>query len=73
MNMGLRYPMIFAATVAENIVMDRLAEGYEKAALEAAKRKTLPKGLDQELTREFSEDGVELNRPRPWIPWQNTA
>lgn len=59
---------LFAATAAENIVMDRLGEGYEKAALEAAKRsgfleklETLPKGLHQELTREFSEDGVELS------------
>lgn len=59
---------LFAATAAENIVMDRLGEGYEKAALEAAgksgfleKLETLPKGLHQELTREFSEDGVELS------------
>lgn len=59
---------LFAATAAENIVMDRLGKGYEKAALEAAKRsgfleklETLSKGLHQELTREFSEDGVELS------------
>lgn len=59
---------LFAATAAENIVMDRLPEGYEQAALEAAgksgfleKLETLQKGLDQELTREFSEDGVELS------------
>lgn len=59
---------LFAATAAENIVMDRLAEGYEKAALEAAGRSgfleklnTLPKGLRQELTKEFCEDGVELS------------
>ncbi len=59
---------LFAATAAENIVMDRLGEGYEKAALEAAKKsgfleklETLPKGLHQELTKEFSEDGVELS------------
>lgn len=59
---------LFAATVAENIVMDRLTAGYETAALEAVKRsgfleklETLPNGLCQELTKEFSEDGVELS------------
>lgn len=59
---------LFAATAAENIVMDRLTAGYEKAALEAVKKsgfleklETLPGGLHQELTKEFSEDGVELS------------
>lgn len=59
---------LFAATAAENIVMDRLTEGYEETALEAVKKsgfleklETLPNGLHQELTKEFSEDGVELS------------
>lgn len=59
---------LFAATAAENIVMDRLPAGYESAALEAVKKsgfldklETLPNGLHQELTKEFSEDGVELS------------
>lgn len=59
---------LFAATVAENVVMDRLPEGYEESVLKAVrqsgfleKAELLPKGIRQELTREFSEDGVELS------------
>ena len=59
---------LFAATVAENVVMDRLADGYEESVLKAVRRsgflekaELLPKGIGQELTREFSEDGVELS------------
>ncbi|MCI8308333.1 MAG: ABC transporter ATP-binding protein [Lachnospiraceae bacterium] len=59
---------LFAAAVAENIVMDRLTKGYETAALAAVRKsgfleklQTLPNGLNQELTKEFYEDGVELS------------
>lgn len=59
---------LFAATVAENVVMDRLTDGCEEPVLRAVrqsgfleKAERLPKGIGQELTREFSEDGVELS------------
>lgn len=59
---------LFAATVAENVVMDRLPDGYEELVLKAVrqsgfleKAELLPEGIGQELTREFSEDGVELS------------
>ena len=59
---------LFAATVAENVVMDRVTEADESAILEAVKKsgfyeklEAFPKGLSQELTREFSEEGTELS------------
>lgn len=59
---------LFAATVEENVVMDCPVNGSETKVLEAIQKsgfsdklKTLPKGIKQELTREFSEDGVELS------------
>lgn len=69
---------LFAATVAENVVMDRVdvdcADGTTGAIAEegaildavtksgfAAKLATLSKGLNQELTREFSDEGTDLS------------
>lgn len=59
---------LFAATVAENVVMDRMTEEDESAILEAVKKSgfyeklgAFPKGISQELTREFSEEGTELS------------
>lgn len=59
---------LFAATVEENVVMDLPPEGCEPAVREAMdksgfseKLKTLPEGIRQELTKEFSEEGVELS------------
>lgn len=59
---------LFAATVEENVVMDLPTEGCEPAVREAMKKsgfseklKTLPEGIHQELTKEFSEEGVELS------------
>lgn len=70
---------LFAATVAENVVMDRVnmseddipADGknvQEYAILEAVtksgfseKLATFPMGLQQELTREFSDKGTDLS------------
>lgn len=59
---------LFAATVEENVVMDLPAEGCETAVHEAIKKsgfsdklKTLPHGMRQQLTKEFSEEGVELS------------
>lgn len=59
---------LFAATVEENVVMDLPTEGCEPAVREAMKKsgfseklKTLPEGIRQELTKEFSEEGVELS------------
>ena len=59
---------LFAATVAENVVMDR-TEGIEEQSIWEAVRKSgfaeklamLPRGLQQELTREFSEEGTDLS------------
>ena len=59
---------LFAATVAENVVMDR-TEGIEEKNIWEAVRKSgfaeklaiLPKGLQQELTREFSEESTDLS------------
>ena len=59
---------LFAASVAENVVMDR-TEGVEEQSIWEAVRKsgfaeklaTLSKGLRQELTREFSEEGTDLS------------
>lgn len=59
---------LFAATVEENVVMDLPTEGCEPAVREAMEKsgfseklKTLPEGIRQELTKEFSEEGVELS------------
>jgi len=69
---------LFATTVAENVVMDRVAvedmdktlrdDATERAVLEAVKKSgfseklaTFPMGLQQELTREFSDEGTDLS------------
>lgn len=59
---------LFAATVEENVVMDLPDKRWQPAVWEAMERsgfseklKTLPKGIRQELTKEFSEEGVELS------------
>lgn len=59
---------LFAATVAENVVMDRVKEEDEGAILEAVKKSgfheklnTFSKWLCQDLTKEFSEEGMELS------------
>lgn len=59
---------LFAASVEENVVMDLTDKGCEgsvRNALEksgfSGKLSTLPYGIKQELTREFSDDGVELS------------
>lgn len=59
---------IYGATLAENVVMGEYGEADEervRKALEMAdfgnRLKTLPKGLDTELTKEFVEEGVNLS------------
>jgi len=59
---------LFAATVAENVVMDQVDTGDEKHILVAIRKsgfdgklETLPGGLSQELTKEFSKRGTELS------------
>ena len=69
---------LFAATVVENVVMDRVAvedanqklrdDAMEHAVLDAvtksgfaSKLATFPMGLQQELTREFSDEGTDLS------------
>lgn len=59
---------LFAATVSENVVMDKTTERCEQSVLESIRKsgfyeklQTLPKGIEQELTREFCDDGVELS------------
>ncbi len=59
---------LFAATVEENVIMDYPVDGAEPEVLEAIEKSgfsdklnTLPKGIKQELTREFSEEGTELS------------
>ena len=59
---------LFAATVAENVVMDLVKPEDDNAILESVRKsgfydklKTLPGGLSQELTKEFSEEGTELS------------
>ena len=59
---------LFAATVAENIVMDQVQAGDETAIRDAVsksgfdqKLQTLSGGLSQELTKEFSQTGTELS------------
>lgn len=59
---------VFAGTVAENVEMD-FADNSRRQAIEDAlaksgfsdKLKKLEKGIDTPLTREFSEDGVNLS------------
>ncbi|MBE5930568.1 MAG: ABC transporter ATP-binding protein [Lachnospiraceae bacterium] len=60
---------LFAATVAENVVMDRVHADKDKSAILDAVTKsgfapkfaTFPIGLQQELTREFSDKGTDLS------------
>lgn len=59
---------VFAGTVAENVEMDFVQDArrgeIEDALLKSGfseKLKTLKKGIDTPLTREFSEDGVNLS------------
>lgn len=59
---------IFAATVAENILCDKLTEERRPALTEAVeavsfaeKLAELPNGLDTHLTREFRDKGVNLS------------
>lgn len=59
---------LFAATVAENVVMDLVKPEDDNAILESVRKsgfydklKALPGGLSQELTKEFSEEGTELS------------
>ncbi len=59
---------IYGATLAENVVMGEYGKADEervRKALEMAdfgnRLKTLPKGLDTELTKEFVEEGVNLS------------
>lgn len=59
---------LFAATVAENVVMDQVKADDGNAVLEAVRKsgfyeklQTLSNGLSQELTKEFSEEGTELS------------
>ncbi len=59
---------LFAASVAENVVMDRVKAEDESNIISAVKRsgfyeklKELPGGLTQELTKEFSDEGTELS------------
>ena len=60
---------LFAATVAENVVMDRVHADKDKSAILDAVTKsgfapkfaTFPMGLQQELTREFSDKGTDLS------------
>mgnify|MGYP003291966889 CR=1 FL=1 len=59
---------LFAATVAENVVMDRVTvdmkEGIQDAVEKsgfAEKLASFPLGTEQELTKEFSEKGTDLS------------
>lgn len=64
---------IFAATVAENVAGGELSEGEagereRQRVIQALKKSTfddklatLPNGIDTQLTREFSDEGVELS------------
>ncbi len=59
---------LFAATVAENVVMDRVSgdmhEGIQEAVEKsgfAEKLQSFPMGIEQELTKEFSEKGTDLS------------
>ena len=59
---------IYAASVAENVLLKKVEKGDEKevrVALEKAdfskRLETLPDGLHTQLTREFNEDGINLS------------
>ncbi len=60
---------LFAATVAENVVMDRVDVNMEESTILDAVTKsgfseklaTFPMGLQQELTKEFSDEGTDLS------------
>lgn len=59
---------VFAGTVAENVEMDFVHDDRREEILDALnksgfseKMKTLKKGIDTPLTREFSEEGVNLS------------
>jgi ATP-binding cassette subfamily B protein len=59
---------IFAATVAENVLADEYDESKRENVLSALSKSaftdklaSMEKGIDTELTREFSKDGAELS------------
>lgn len=59
---------LYAATVAENVVMDDVKEQKDEMIVEALKQsdfyerlQTLPNGINTELTKEFDENGVNLS------------
>ena len=59
---------IYAATVAENVLLRKVGKDDEKDVTEALRKAdfsrkldTLPEGINTELTREFSEDGTNLS------------
>ncbi|MCR5672293.1 MAG: ABC transporter ATP-binding protein/permease [Lachnospiraceae bacterium] len=59
---------IYAATVAENVMLGNVSEKDRKDITDALTKadfgkrlNTLPEGIDTKLTREFSEDGVNLS------------
>jgi len=59
---------IFAATIAENVLSDTCAEADRDTVIDALTKATfsdklnsLEKGMDTELTKEFSEEGVNLS------------
>lgn len=59
---------LFAATIAENVKMDRVEEGEEKEVVQALEKsdfsgrlKKLPKGVYTNMTKEFDKEGVNLS------------
>lgn len=59
---------LFAATVAENVVMDRVTEDMKEEIQDAVEKSgfaeklaSFPLGTEQELTKEFSEKGTDLS------------
>ncbi|MBQ8188158.1 MAG: ABC transporter ATP-binding protein [Lachnospiraceae bacterium] len=59
---------VFAASVAENIMGGEYDSGQEEQVMQAVRAASfqerlamLPKGLDTQLTREFSEEGIGLS------------
>lgn len=59
---------LFAANVAENVVMDNVKDNMKNKILDAIQMggfydryKTLPYGLQTELTQEFDDEGVDLS------------
>lgn len=59
---------IFAASIAENVMGGEVEENDREAVTDALTKATfsdklssLPKGIDTQLTKEFSEDGTELS------------